>query len=163
MTPDGLPITAFSCCFSGLASRGVLAKGFNGGGASTRSMPASNTSIVRIWIFTCLPAHPWGLCLWLMTDAECIPALKALGQPVRMRIIRLLLKEHLSVNDIAARLRMPQYKVSRHLQVLRKAGLLEMNSYGKEHLHKIPTKQLAHRKSTLDLGCCTFRFDKRCG
>jgi len=97
-----------------------------------------------------------------MTAFDCIPALKALSEPIRLRIVRLLSKEHLSVNEIAARLKMPQYKVSRHLQILREAGLLEMHSQGKKHLHKVPIKQLARKGSTLDLGCCASRFDKLC-
>jgi DNA-binding transcriptional ArsR family regulator len=98
-----------------------------------------------------------------MTDFDCIPALKALSKPVRLRIVRLLSKEHLSVNEVAARLKMPQYQVSRHLQILRKAGLLELHNEGKKHLHKVPAKQLAHQRNTLELGCCAFRFDKLSG
>jgi DNA-binding transcriptional ArsR family regulator len=97
-----------------------------------------------------------------MTDFDCIPALKALSEPIRLRIVQVLSKENLSVNEVAARLKMPQYKVSRHLQILREAGLLEMHSHGKEHLHKVPIKQLAHQGNTLDLGCCAFHFDKLC-
>jgi DNA-binding transcriptional ArsR family regulator len=95
-----------------------------------------------------------------MKDFDCAPALKALSKPVCLRIVRLLSKEPLSVNEVAARLKMPQYKVSRHLQILRDAGLLEVHNHGKKHFHQVPIKQLAHNRNTLDLGCCAFRFDK---
>ena len=36
---------------SALPSRRALAKGFNCGGASTRSWPLNKPSIVRIWMF----------------------------------------------------------------------------------------------------------------
>jgi len=80
--------------------------------------------------------------------------------PIRLRIVRLLLKEHLSVNEVASRLRMPQYQVSRHLQILREAGLLELHNEGKKHVHRVPANRLVRKRNTLELGCCAFRFNK---
>ena len=98
-----------------------------------------------------------------MTGVKCMAVLKALGELNRLRIVRLLLKEQLGVNAISRRLTMSQYNVSKHLRILKAAGLLEMEKAGKQRLYTVapPLKdQLAARRNVLELGCCTFRFDK---
>ena len=67
-----------------------------------------------------------------MTGIDCIATLKALGELSRLRIVRLLLKERLGVNTISERLGMSQYYVSKHLRILREAGLLETERQGKQ-------------------------------
>ena len=59
----------------------------------------------------------------MMTGFDCIAALKALGEESRLRILRLLFKERLSVNEITGRLKLSQYNVSKHLRIMREAGL----------------------------------------
>ena len=89
--------------------------------------------------------------------------LKALGEMNRLRIMRLLLKEQLGVNTIAHRLRLSEYNVSKHLRILKEAGLLQMEKAGKQRLYGVapPLKDhLAAHRNVLELDCCTFRFDK---
>ena len=50
---------------------------------------------------------------------------KVLSDPTRMRILRLLEREELVVQEIMEILAMAQSRVSRHLAILREAGLLE--------------------------------------
>jgi DNA-binding transcriptional ArsR family regulator len=98
-----------------------------------------------------------------MTSFDCISALKALGEETRLRILRLLFKEPLSVNEISERLKVSQYNVSKHLRIMREAGLLEAEKQGKLRLHCVPSglkTQIATNNNVLDLGCCTFRLDK---
>ncbi len=98
-----------------------------------------------------------------MTQIDCIAALKALGELSRLRIMRLLLKRRLGVNTISERLRMSQYNVSKHLRILRQAGLVEMEKQGQQRLYSVIPglkSQLAANKNVLELGCCTFRFDR---
>ena len=98
-----------------------------------------------------------------MTGLDCIAALKALGEETRLRILRLLFKEQMSVNEIADRLKASQYNVSKHLRIMREAGLLEVEKQGKERLYAVTGKlksQVEANNNVLDLGCCTFRFDK---
>ena len=98
-----------------------------------------------------------------MTGFDCIAALKALGELNRMRIVRLLLKEQLGVNQISERLEMSQYNVSKHLRILKEAALVEMEKEGRQRLYAVVPglkNQLAANKNLLDLGCCTFRFDR---
>ena len=59
----------------------------------------------------------------MMTGFDCIAALKALGEESRLRILRLLFKEWLSVNEITGRLKLSQYNVSKHLRIMGEAGL----------------------------------------
>jgi len=98
-----------------------------------------------------------------MNGLDCIAALKALGEETRLRILRLLFKEPLSVNEISVRLKVSQYNVSKHLRIMREAGLLESAKQGKQRLYVVTSglkSQVAANNNVLDLGCCTFRFDK---
>lgn len=51
--------------------------------------------------------------------------LKALGHPIRLRIVAILCERPRPVNDLAARLDQPQAIVSQQLRILRMAGLVE--------------------------------------
>ena len=98
-----------------------------------------------------------------VTGFNCIVALKALGEETRLRILRLLFKEQLSVTEISGRLKISPYNVSKHLRILREAGLLEDEKQGKHRLHAVAPSlksRVAANNNILDLGCCTFRFDK---
>jgi DNA-binding transcriptional ArsR family regulator len=98
-----------------------------------------------------------------VTGLDCIAALKALGEETRLRILRLLFKEPLSVNEISVRLNTSQYNISKHLRIMREAGLLEMEKRGKERYYSVVANlraQVSANNNVLDLGCCTFRLDK---
>lgn len=98
-----------------------------------------------------------------MNGLDCISALKALGEETRLRLLRHLFKGPLSVNEIAERLKVSQYNISKHLRIMREAGLVEVEKRGKNHLYSVPPallSQLAANNNVLDLGCCTFRLDK---
>jgi ArsR family transcriptional regulator len=58
-----------------------------------------------------------------MTDA--VSFARALGDPTRWRILRLVREDALCVCELADILGMPQSSVSSHVQIIRKAGLLE--------------------------------------
>ena len=72
-----------------------------------------------------------------MAAIDCMAVLKALGEPTRMRIMRLLLKRFLGVNAISERLGVSQYNTSKHLRILREAGLLETKADGKLRLYRV--------------------------
>jgi len=98
-----------------------------------------------------------------VTGINCIAALKALGELSRIRIMRLLLKERMGVNAISEHLQMSQYNVSKHLRILKAAGLVEMTKQGQQRLYAVVPSlksDLAANKNVLELDCCTFRFDK---
>ena len=98
-----------------------------------------------------------------MTGFDCIVALKALGEETRLRLLRLLIKDQLSVNALSEKLGVSQYNVSKHLRIMREAGLLETEKDGKQRLYTVSQKfraQLDQDGSVLDLGCCTFRCEQ---
>ena len=98
-----------------------------------------------------------------MAEIDCMAVLKALGEPTRIRIMRLLLNHSLGVNEISERLEVSQYNTSKHLRILREAGLLETKAKGKVRLYGVAdglAGRLASNHNVLELECCTFRFDK---
>ena len=93
--------------------------------------------------------------------AECIVALRALAEDTRLRIIGLLLESPFDVGQIASRLNISQYNVSKHLRILREAGVLDVEKDGRVRRYTLPAALRARPKgsSVLDLGCCRFRFE----
>jgi DNA-binding transcriptional ArsR family regulator len=91
---------------------------------------------------------------------DCVVALRALGEDTRVRIVGLLMEHPLDVGAIAQRLDLTAYNASKHLRVLREAGLLEVVKDGRQRLYGLPgaiTRQAAEGQ-VLDLGCCSFQF-----
>lgn len=77
-------------------------------------------------------------------------------------MVRTLLAESLSVSEIASRLDMPQPNVSKHLRLLRDAGIVVTERAGKEVRCTIAAgfrAELSRTKNRLDLGCCSFDFN----
>lgn len=62
---------------------------------------------------------------------------KLLGDPTRLKILLLIEKESLCVNDIALKLGMTKYAVSHQLALLRKARLIKNEKKGKEVFYTI--------------------------
>jgi DNA-binding transcriptional ArsR family regulator len=93
---------------------------------------------------------------------SCVVALKALGEETRVRIIGLLIDKPLDVGEISERVGVSQYNVSKHLRILREAGLLEVEKSGRRRLYALPdaVRVRAAEQGILDLGCCSFTFDK---
>ena len=69
---------------------------------------------------------------------DCVVALRALGEDTRVRIVGLLIDEALDVGEISKRLGVSQYNVSKHLRILREAGLLEVEKNGRTRLYALP-------------------------
>jgi DNA-binding transcriptional ArsR family regulator len=93
---------------------------------------------------------------------DCVRALKALGEDNRVRIVGLLMDTPLGVCEIARRLGSTYYNVSKHLRILREAGLLDVEKHGRERLYVVPPRIRRSRAQmrVLDLGCCSFQFDQ---
>ena len=56
---------------------------------------------------------------------------RALGQPVRVRILKLLINEHCMFSDLSRRIPLAQSTISQHLKILAAAGLIDAASVGK--------------------------------
>jgi DNA-binding transcriptional ArsR family regulator len=64
-------------------------------------------------------------------------ALKALAEPRRQQILRLVRAKPCSVGEIAEHVDITQQAVSQHLQVLRDAGLVAVRQHGTRRLYAI--------------------------
>ena len=64
---------------------------------------------------------------------------QALADPTRLRIVRLLAttKEESCLCELVDSLREPQYKLSRHLKILRQSGLLAAEKDGRWVYHRL--------------------------
>ena len=88
--------------------------------------------------------------------------LKALADETRWRIVRELLAAPLTVGELTEHLDVTQYNISKHVRILREAGILETERAGKHVECRVTEdfrKRLAKGDNVLDLGCCSFRFD----
>src|ERR1700751_2944326 len=63
--------------------------------------------------------------------------LRALSDPTRLRIVALLEKDELSVNELQEITRMGQSRISTHLGLLQDAGLVQSRREGKRTFYKL--------------------------
>jgi len=83
---------------------------------------------------------------------EIIDIFKAIAQETRFRIIRLLIecKGDLCVCELAYALNVPQYSISRHLNILRRAGLVEGHRDGAWMYYSIPPMKDQFRQRLIE-------------
>ena len=74
---------------------------------------------------------------------------RALGDTTRWRMVRLLMNRALCVCELADILGMPHSSTSSHLQIIRKAGLLESERCGKWSYYRIHRQHLPLMRSLL--------------
>ena len=98
-----------------------------------------------------------------VSAADCTEILKALSDRSRQRIVKTLLAADGGVNELSEQLDLSQYNTSKHLRVLKAAGIVEVRAIGQRREYSIaPTllRRLQREGPVLDFGCCTFRFDQ---
>ncbi|HEY3900639.1 MAG TPA: metalloregulator ArsR/SmtB family transcription factor [Chthoniobacter sp.] len=98
-----------------------------------------------------------------MPKSDCTDILKALADRSRMRIVKALLVKSHGVNELAEELKISQYNVSKHLRILREAGIIKVHADGTRREHSVVPafrERLKKENNTLDFGCCSFRFDQ---
>jgi DNA-binding transcriptional ArsR family regulator len=71
-----------------------------------------------------------------------IATLAALAEPSRLRIVDLLRGGPRPVGEIGARLRLQQPQVSKHLRVLKRAGLVEAHADAQRRLYELRPQAL---------------------
>jgi ArsR family transcriptional regulator len=77
---------------------------------------------------------------------QVLKCLKAVADENRARILMLLLKGELSVCELMAILRVSQPLVSRHLSILKEAGLVRNRREGKLHMYSVTDEALSGGK-----------------
>jgi len=88
--------------------------------------------------------------------ALCATYLKALGDPVRLQIVRALQGGPMSVSDLVLLLELEMANVSHHLRVLFHADIVTTERDGK-FIYYAVNKEFQTRRSvakSLDFGCC---------
>lgn len=77
-------------------------------------------------------------------------AAAAIADPIRRRVLELVRDEELPAGAIAANFPVSRPAVSRHLRVLREAGLVRERRSGRERLYRADPAPLAELRSWLD-------------
>jgi DNA-binding transcriptional ArsR family regulator len=98
-----------------------------------------------------------------MPADDCSDILKALADRTRQRLVKTLLAGDLSVNELTDRLDLSQYNTSKHLRVLKEAGIVDVRADGQRREYFIATtfrRRIEEQGMVLDFGCCTFRMDR---
>jgi DNA-binding transcriptional ArsR family regulator len=93
---------------------------------------------------------------------QCAKWLKALGEPIRLEIVRFLSRGPSTVTAITEALGIEIANVSHHLQVLLHADLVEVEKEGRFSIYRLNaefvSKQSRQRGNTFDFGCCRFEL-----
>ncbi len=77
-------------------------------------------------------------------------ALKAIGEPHRREILRLVWDAELSAGEIASHFEVTRPAVSQHLSVLKEAGLVSERRDGTRRLYRARPERLEDLKTFLD-------------
>lgn len=90
----------------------------------------------------------------------CAAYLKALGEPIRFRIVCILRTGPLTVSEIAERLQLDLATVSHHLRVLFHHDLVTIEKDGKYSYYGLNKAFIRESKSVdaLDFGCCILQL-----
>jgi ArsR family transcriptional regulator len=70
--------------------------------------------------------------------ADILPMMRAMGDPTRLRLLVILDTDELSVNELVRILGMGQSRISRHLAIMKEAGLLQQRREGTWSYYSIP-------------------------
>lgn len=71
-----------------------------------------------------------------------VDTFSALAEPNRFRIVELLRSGPRPVNDIGERLRLNQPQVSKHLRVLKEAGLVDVTPRAQQRMYQLRAREL---------------------
>ncbi|MBB5745558.1 ArsR/SmtB family transcription factor [Brevundimonas variabilis] len=80
-----------------------------------------------------------------LTADQTVDALRAAGEPTRLRVLALLSAEELSVMELSRVLDQSQPRVSRHLKLMTDAGLIERFPDGARVFYRISADPQTHR------------------
>lgn len=95
----------------------------------------------------------------------CADRLKALSEPLRLRIVDALRDGPQNVSDLAEQLQVEIVTLSHHLGILRNAHLLEKERQGRFIVYSLHPdvfrpSQSAKVNEHIDLGCCRLEIPK---
>jgi DNA-binding transcriptional ArsR family regulator len=79
-----------------------------------------------------------------------VDAAAAIADPIRRRVLELVRDAEVPAGEIAAAFPVSRPAVSRHLRVLREAGLVRERRVGRERLYRADPEPLAELRAWLD-------------
>jgi DNA-binding transcriptional ArsR family regulator len=96
---------------------------------------------------------------------KCAELLKALGEPLRLRIIDALRDGPKNVSELAGQLESEVVTVSHHLGILRHAGLVERQRQGRFIIYRLASIAFEPSRGSrgsehINLGCCRLEIPK---
>lgn len=83
------------------------------------------------------------------SDDVSVKIFKALGHPIRLQIVKVLLVESLCVCDLNRSFNFSQANLSQHLKILREAGVLESKKIGVEMHYRVKLKGIKRLLSAM--------------
>ena len=95
---------------------------------------------------------------------KCSKALKALSDLNRIKILELLFKGEMCVSDLVKALKLDQPKVSHHLAILKRAGVILDRRQGRKiiySLHPGVYRKPGEFVDRIDFGYCSVEFKRR--
>lgn len=101
----------------------------------------------------------------LLQSDLCAERLKALSEPLRLRIVDALRGGPQNVTDLAEKLQVEVVTLSHHLGILRNARLLEKERHGRFIVYSLHPDVFQRESSTkanehIDLGCCRLEIPR---
>lgn len=111
----------------------------------TCRLPTIDTNIIAIYKLFFLTCQ-----LFVTYFHQMESVFKAISDPTRREILEDLSKEPLAVHEIARRYLVSRPAISRHLSIMREAGLIDCRRSGKENVYFIDTKPLTELRDWLD-------------
>ncbi len=93
-----------------------------------------------------------------LNTAQCAEILKAMGNETRLGILRLLFEQERSVSEICQALDLEQHFVSRHLSVLRNAGLVQTRRQAQNVFYSLHPDMAQPDSDTIHLGFFQLHF-----
>lgn len=95
-----------------------------------------------------------GICILARAPSRSAPPvsdmMKALGDPQRIAILRLVHKSELPAGEIASHFNTTRQAVSQNLRVLTNAGLIELRQEGTRRFYRIRSEAFQNLRSFLD-------------
>jgi ArsR family transcriptional regulator, zinc-responsive transcriptional repressor len=82
--------------------------------------------------------------------AEC---LRTLAHPVRLRMVQLMLREELTVGELAEACEIPSHMASEHLRMMQHCGFLNRRQVGRKTFYQVAEPSLEGI-----MGCIESRF-----
>jgi ArsR family transcriptional regulator len=84
------------------------------------------------------------------TEDVSVKIFKALGHPIRLQIVKMLLDGSRCVCELNRHFAFSQANLSQHLRILREAGILENEKVGVEMHYRVKLKGIASLLAAMD-------------